>query len=418
MLNPFVQPNQPAYNSDEVTVMFWQDNTYLWMGNSYGTTRLHRQEKSIQTFPDLQCLQPLLSKDPLLTKGPETVWCGGYRFDGTAWYQAENIAPPIQAHNGIVWSSNSSSILLFNETAQEWQVVLQDTGTKSPVQIFSRAGLSLDFEAQDGALWFHGDYDFSGINRWTLGSHCIWHHASTDYAMIPRFETKNGEVFATAYPPYSNNLGFWDGHEWEWLQVFEKMSTHPDFLEEKDGTIWIVTVEIGRWNRESWQMFTPFPNELQAEYIYQSSNDDIWVTVFHKPIHNIGRWDGKTWQTWGEEQLLHPSEECNNLASVGTTLKPQNGFENTMIGKAINPKYRYFVEDNNHHLWIVHANSQGVGRWTGDCWRHYTINDGLSSNDVTVLTFSPDGVLWSGTGDAGINYYHPETDQWIPFPFE
>jgi ligand-binding sensor domain-containing protein len=66
------------------------------------------------------------------------------------------------------------------------------------------------------------------------------------------------------------------------------------------------------------------------------------------------------------------------------------------------PNATYRVGTNR---WL--ATDQGVSLFDGSTFVHFTTADGLAANDVGTVISTPDGIIWFGTGTAGISRYDP-----------
>ena len=64
------------------------------------------------------------------------------------------------------------------------------------------------------------------------------------------------------------------------------------------------------------------------------------------------------------------------------------------------------LEDRHGHIWFG-TSTDGVFRFDGDFFWHYSTNQGL--NNVTVITLTEDdqGVIWAGTRTGGLNRFIP-----------
>ena len=125
--------------------------------------------------------------------------------------------------------------------------------------------------------------------------------------------------------------------------------------------------------------------------------------------NSVGRWDGQDWMTWDKQEVASQSDQSDKDFETcnpsGTNTTGSIDMADYTLSSVIKPKH--ILEKPVDNIWFILFEKNGVSRWTGECWRHYTTNDGLSSNDVSVFTVSPDGVLWVGTRGAGINFYNP-----------
>jgi ligand-binding sensor domain-containing protein len=47
----------------------------------------------------------------------------------------------------------------------------------------------------------------------------------------------------------------------------------------------------------------------------------------------------------------------------------------------------------------------GIAKFDGKTWDHFTVANGLGSNDVRSIAVAPDGKLWVGTSENGLSIY-------------
>jgi signal transduction histidine kinase/ligand-binding sensor domain-containing protein len=71
------------------------------------------------------------------------------------------------------------------------------------------------------------------------------------------------------------------------------------------------------------------------------------------------------------------------------------------------------LEDNEGTIWIA-TDGNGLFSLTGQTLRHYTRQDGLTSNSVEGLALSPEGILFAGT-ERGMLSYRSE-DHFVRYP--
>lgn len=64
---------------------------------------------------------------------------------------------------------------------------------------------------------------------------------------------------------------------------------------------------------------------------------------------------------------------------------------------------RSIYEDSKGNLWIGRGNS-GLSKWDGKALSHFSMADGLSSNQVRTIQEDDEGNIWLATGD-GVNIY-------------
>ncbi len=405
----------PPFDINDIEIMFWQNEEDLWVGNRRGIARLNRNDESLEVFSGLNCSSPVITYDP------ELIWCNGNIFDGSAWQTTDpDMGRPLQGPDKTIWAGSKSGLARFDVASRSWDDVLSDTSTRWDTSIIFNnpgPGIHLEMITRDGALWFYAyTGEYIGVNRWTGYELLTWPMYGDDSIMIPRFEANDGSVWAVQYPPYQNKMARWNRHRWNHMSPFSEIG-FPIFIEARDQTVWIASgsYEVGQWDGEDWQVWSPFPTNVNIVDILEASDETIWIISRQ---NNVGRWNGQGWQVWNEDEITSPVEAEGKSACLITGSKR---IFSSIKDQPHKSEARYItlekhLVDNSGNIWFILSQQKGIARWAGECWRHYTTADGLSSNDVSVLTVSPDGVLWAGTRGSGINFYNPEMDRWQPFP--
>ncbi|MEM9772941.1 MAG: two-component regulator propeller domain-containing protein [Chloroflexota bacterium] len=185
--------------------------------------------------------------------------------------------------------------------------------------------------------------------------------------------------------------------------------------ESTDGALWFLGNEsVGRLQNGAWEYFVDgLPPEYSARKIETDYEGNIWlgldVGLFRLNSETRG-WDlidGRTVQRMAtsvngnlwlvmENQLIH---------LVGDQFIPINNppLDDITGGFAA----------NSDGLWI--SSSNGIAQLLPDTagdWVIHTINNGLSTNDVTVLTVDPNDQLWVGYGDPRFGFSTFRDGEW------
>ena len=95
----------------------------------------------------------------------------------------------------------------------------------------------------------------------------------------------------------------------------------------------------------------------------------------------------------------------NELARYAYSRNAHNGLPGNFIYQ--------IVEDSNHDLWVA-VKDAGLARWnratdTFTVFRHESNDTSLSSDAARALAVAPDGRIWLGTSDTGVNIVDPKS---------
>jgi ligand-binding sensor domain-containing protein len=74
----------------------------------------------------------------------------------------------------------------------------------------------------------------------------------------------------------------------------------------------------------------------------------------------------------------------------------------------VEPRIKDLKMDSRGYLWVAHYH--GASRFDGQNWIHINKNQGLLSNQVTVLYPDPDGNMWFAHEDMGLSYLEYSED--------
>lgn len=345
----------PATNSEETEPINPDDiDTMIWQGSNYLWISANGVARWDISSKKLEIFHEINHCNRLLTVtyAPETIWCNTSKYDGTAWQHF-------------------------------------DSGVRKIVQ------------TNDGTIWGCSNQGLKQFNtkqqKWNLIAKTTPRNdpwiATAGPGVRACFPSSDDTIwFISSDDPYHGTT-HWLGisHQTYKLDEWGNSLMVPE-LEASDGTIWGGGNDglVGRWDGNKWQTWhiTFEVSSPGIEEILEAKDGSIWVRAV---VDGVARWDGHNWQTWGRTEGLGNSAKKSRLRPTSMIL----------------------TEDDN--VWVGTA-GEGISRWDGNRWHNYTMADGLSSVSISVLTESPDGVLWAGTQGGGLNFYDPETDQWQPFP--
>lgn len=159
---------------------------------------------------------------------------------------------------------------------------------------------------------------------------------------------------------------------------------------DAQGNLWAGTVNgLNIYNETSDRFTVCDHNPTQASSLSQTS-----VRCIYKDSQE-GMWVGTY---WGGANYYHPLK--HRFARIFSHPFNTNSLNNDIIG--------CITEDGKEELWIG-TNNGGVNRYnpaTGQ-FTHYTLRDGLQSNDIKHIHTAPDGTIYIGTHTGGLSLLHP-----------
>ncbi|MEL7162153.1 MAG: hypothetical protein AAFN92_15465, partial [Bacteroidota bacterium] len=279
-----------------------------------------------------------------------------------------------EAADGHLWISGlMSQVYRYDNTRQTWG---------------SFRGLNFQCEAADGSEWFLGVDD--RVVRQRNGR---WQVYTPTEGMIDRplhlFQTSYGEMWASGSDKGVAATAWFDGRRWH-RQHYPMVSWSFDpraFFEAADGSLWlgcgtdfqgksrfgggVIHLPAPRSKKDSFVHHQhQFPAQITTSYgIGQSKDGRIWVGG--KPLWT---YDGRQWSVFDSIPELTDYVDFIEVAPTGD-------------------------------LWLA-SRYHGIFRYDGRRWKHYTTEDGLSSNNVINLSTAKDG-MWATTF-GGFCYFDGE----------
>lgn len=186
--------------------------------------------------------------------------------------------------------------------------------------------------------------------------------------------------------------------------------------ESTDGALWFLGSEaVGRLQNGAWTYYPDgLPPEFSARKIEADAAGNIWLGLdvgLYRLDQDLGRWeliDGRTVQRMtasvnGNLWLVMENQLIHLVADqfIPINNPPLDGITSGFVA-------------NSDGLWI--SSSNGIAQLLPDHsgnWVIHTINDGLSTNDVTVLTVDPFGQLWVAYGDPRFGFSTYQDGEWL-----
>jgi len=146
------------------------------------------------------------------------------------------------------------------------------------------------------------------------------------------------------------------------------------FLEDKNGTMWLVTDGNGIFKYSNGE-FTHLTSkngltDNNAADILEDKQGNIWIGTFYG---GVSKFDGKTYTNFTKDGIIEGIETYN------------------------------FCEDSKGNIWFS-AENYGVYRYDGANFTQFTTENGLTTNTVQSIFEDNKGQVWFGTWQ-GISLY-------------
>lgn len=146
------------------------------------------------------------------------------------------------------------------------------------------------------------------------------------------------------------------------------------FLEDKNGTMWLVTDGNGIFKYKSGEFIHLTSNngltDNNVADILEDKQGNIWIGTFYG---GVSKFDGKTYTNFTKDGIIEGIETYN------------------------------FCEDRQGNIWFS-AEGYGVYRYDGAFFTQFTTKNGLTTNVVQSIYEDKKGQLWFGTWQ-GISIY-------------
>ena len=265
-----------------------------------------------------------------------------------------------------------------------------------------------------GHLWTGSAWN--GISRYD-GSHLTTFTASDGLAsrrVQCLLEDREGALWVGTV----QGLSRYDGHLFETFTRADGLAHDyvSCLLEDRAGRLWVGSARggVSRRDRAGWTTYTQ-ASGLADDYVTALLEDrqgQLWIATYGG---GVSRYNGADFVPYphadgsGSNQVLALAEDDQGRLWVGTEVGASYFVADRFVAvdELRAESIRAMVADDRGHLWFA-TGLNGVYRFDGTEWRHFTSVDGLASDQVHSLTTDRQGQLWAGTLN-GLSRYDQTT---------
>lgn len=416
-------------------------NGVLWVVSdlSCGMHPLHSYDKGRWRSYPMEEIGATMGVSAIAVDNENILWLGSgngvIKFDGIEWqsigpedlygvtaiYVDDNDVKYFGTSNNSVWSFDGGNWRRYtNDKKLSSNLVNTINVDKTNVKWFgTREGL-LSFDGNDFIFHMSGDIssvEFTSENTvWMIRSHDLW---SFDGMSWKRYDEPH--------------LAVWDE---DYLR-----SLVQDIYVDSQDRLWVVAENsISSFDGEDWTIHCTVNPDVYNVHIIEDHNKNIWVCTGE----DIKSFDGNVWTSYKDavgdwcNKTLSMAVDLQNIIWFGTTdgiyYYDENSwrffdydvnfvtdiivdlydtkwfiaysdilrYDDSAINSYIDEpelnglnSFNSPVIDRSNHLWV--NTEDGVVRYNGYTWTHYTVADGLADNIVNDIVVDENNVKWFAT---------------------
>ncbi|MEM9895753.1 MAG: ATP-binding protein, partial [Bacteroidota bacterium] len=279
-----------------------------------------------------------------------------------------------ETRDGNVWIVGKlSEVFRFENTTNVWTTY---------------EGLNFQFQTEFGAEWY-----LSVDDRVVLNQDDRWMSYQDEDGLIDTpvrlYRTSYGEIWAVGSDQQTAAVAYFDGKSWNKMH-FPEVSwgfDHRAVYESNDGSLWLGTSTDIKPEKGHLGGVVRFPDpRIKHKWIHYSAREGANIEV----CYGIGEsndgviWFGgkSLWTFDGSNWKIY--DELNELREY----------------------VNHITTDASGALWLA-SRYYGVFRYKDSEWTHFTVSDGLSSNNTLGLYTENANNLWVLTY-RGINHFNGE----------
>lgn len=192
-----------------------------------------------------------------------------------------------------------------------------------------------------------------------------------------------------------------------------------NLLVDREGNLWIGS-EAGGLTRLRDALITTFTaaQELPSEVVntvFEDEREVLWIGTddgslsrlqtqrVQPTVQTVRRFEARVTSVYGHEGDLWVGTQGDGLYHRRGSAWQRFSTEEGLPGNQV---FALHTGRTTGDLWI--GTNRGVARWQGGRFDTLNVEDGLSSNFITVLWEDQAGTLWVGTYNGGLNRVWPD----------
>lgn len=392
-----------------------------------------------------------------------TVWIGSqtlWQRSGDEWIEHPDlygVRQILQAQNGNIIVVSLHGI--FEYDGVDLNLKIESTKKNTAASLFLNDDLLLGTES--GLFQYHNNrqssisldsfipspfieslYKDQNNNFWIGSRNGLYELTKPDFT----FHSKTAEqkqILGLAFdhrfqtPPVildeNNQLYQYDGSEYQFLLQLPKVSgyyiNNSNIIDEQVWFLYHHNAILVDVDSNVVVKNVPIPDDLVPNKIIITENKEVYI------IGNQGIYRQFN-HVWVRSNRLNLSSENHvvqalsktkdNQFFIGVNNKLYQYDANTFVDLHIPIKDKYTKIHSIYYSDLgelfVGTNDKGIFQLSQNGWKNYSVNDGLASNEILTFYQDSEGVLWAGSGLAGVSAFIPIRDsdkkKWISQTFK
>ena len=171
--------------------------------------------------------------------------------------------------------------------------------------------------------------------------------------------------------------------------------------------------KITQWKNDNFSLFNANYEIGCVWTMMEENNGDIWFGTFNEGLykHSKGQFlKIETKEQWMKGSFYALMQDKNGVIWIGNESGLYN-YQNNKFQKIHEDKIKgsvtHIFQDSKNRLWF--CSNKGLGVIENETVKLYTVDDGLSDNNVRHIHEDKEGVFWIATYGGGINRFKNNT---------